>query len=184
MGTANASLVARSSFVTGLAWTFIGLAGFSTLIALLQNIMIALVFPMEEMRTAVRESEKAQPMPGVFRFMFQNFQYLFAGFLVLSAATLVAAIGLLKRKNWARLIFIFIMALGILWNLASLAMPFLMDSMMAEIPAPPQSDFHDNFKLMWNIMIVFTVVMCLAFAGLFAWVIKRLTSAEIRNEFA
>ena len=82
------------------------------------------------------------------------------------------------------MIFIFIMALGILWNLASLAMPFLMDSMMAEIPAPPQSDFHDNFKLMWNIMIVFTVVMCLAFAGLFAWVIKRLTSAEIRNEFA
>ena len=36
---------------------------------------------------------------------------------------------------------------------------------------------------MFNIMLGFTVVMCLAFAALFAWIIKRLLAADIRREF-
>ena len=36
---------------------------------------------------------------------------------------------------------------------------------------------------MFNIMMGFTVVMCLAFAALFAWIIKRLLAADIRREF-
>jgi hypothetical protein len=183
MNHPTAPVAARSAFVTGLAWSFIVLAGFASVISVLQNIMIALMFPMEEMRASVRESETTPPMPAMFRFMFEYFQYVVAGFLLLSVGTLISAIGLLKRKNWARLIFVVIMALGIVWNLASLAMPFLMSSMMPEMPAPAHSDFHDNFKLMWNIMMGFTVVMCLAFAALFAWIIKRLLAADIRREF-
>jgi hypothetical protein len=182
--TSSASTaVTRSGFVTGLAWVFIVLAGIATLIAILQNIMLALMFPTEELRAAVKESENTQPMPALFRFMFENFRYFFAGFLALSAGTLIAAIGLLKRRNWARLIFIAIMALGVVWNLASLAIPFMMTSLIPEVPAHAQSDFHDNFKVMWNIMIGFTVVIGLAFAALFVWIIKRLVSNDIKREF-
>jgi hypothetical protein len=182
-GASAGTAVTRSGFVTGLAWVFIALAGFATLIAILQNIMLALMFPAEELRATIKESESAQPMPAMARFMFENFRYLFAGFLVFSAGTLVAAIGLLKRKNWARLIFIAIMALGIVWNLASLAMPFMMTSMFPEMPAHPQPDFQDNFRLMWNIMLGFMVVIGLAVTALLAWIIKRLVSSDIKQEF-
>jgi hypothetical protein len=134
MTDSSGAVVHRSGFVTGLAWTFIALAGFSTVIAVLQNIMLALMFPSEELRTSMQEAEKAQPMPAVFRFMFENFRFFFIAFLVLSAGTLITAIGLLKRQNWARLIFIGIMALGVVWNLGSLAMPFIMTSLVPDIP--------------------------------------------------
>lgn len=173
----------RSAFVTGLAWTFIALAGFATVIAILQNIMLALMFPAEELRASMREAEKARPMPALFRFMFENFRLFFASFLVLSAGTLITAIGLLKRQNWARLVFIGIMALGVVWNLASLAMPFLMSSLVPDMPPQAPSDFHANFKLMWNIMIGFTIVIGLVFAVLFAWIIRRLVAEDIRREF-
>ena len=175
--------VGRSAFVTGLAWTFIALAGFATFISVMQNVMFTLMFPAEEMRAIARDSRNGPPMPGAVRFMFENFRYFLAAFLVLSAGTLISAIGLLKRKNWARLAFIAIMAIGVVWNLAGLAMPFVMTPLIPEMPGQVPPDFKDNFRLMQNIMIGFAVVMGLAFAGLFAWIIKRLVSDDIKREF-
>jgi hypothetical protein len=175
--------VPRSGFVTGLAWTFIALAGFATLITVLQNIMLSLMLPAEEMREVIRGSEGAQPMPAFARFMFEHFRLVFASFLVLSAVTLISAIGLLKRKNWARLIFIGIMGLGIVWNLASIAMPFFLFSSFPPIPDHTPADFRDNFDLVWKVMTAFTVAMALGFTVLFGWIIKRLLSHEVRQEF-
>jgi hypothetical protein len=183
MNNPTSTLASRSGFITGLAWTFIGLGGFATLIAVLQNIMLALAFPVDEMRSVMAEADKTHPMPGVFRFMFDNFRLFFASFLALSALTLVSAIGLLKRKNWARLLFVAIMAIGLLWNLAGLAMPFFMSSWLPAMPDTAPADFRDQFDLMWKIMTAFTVLIALVFAGLFGWVIKRLVSEDIKREF-
>lgn len=172
--------VNRSGFITGLAWTFIALAGFSTLIAILQNIMLTVMFPEDAFKSAMQDAET---MPGWFRFMFEHFRLFFMAFLVVSAVTLISAVGLLKRRNWARLVFIGIMALGVVWNLGGLAMPFMMSSMMPDMPADAHSEFQDNFELMWSVMIAFSVVMALVFAGLFAWIIKRLMSGDIKREF-
>lgn len=175
--------VPRSAFVTGLAWTFIGLSGFATLIALMQNAMIFLIFPLDEVRTAMKETDEARAMPAPFRFMFEYMWLMFVFFLVISVATLVSAIGLLKRRNWARLVFIGIMVLGILWNVASFAMPYLMGGWMT-MPEHTPPGFADQFDLMWKIMTVFSVLMGVAFIALFAWIIKRLVSPGIRAEFA
>jgi len=183
MSQPSNGIVHRSGFVTGLAWTFIGLAGFATLIAILQNIMLSLVFPLDEMREAMREAEKAQPTPAFARFMLNNFRLFFASFLALCVVTLVSAIGLLKRKNWARLAFIGVMALGVLWNLAGMVLPFFIFSSMPPVADDTPPEFRASFDLMMNIMTAFTVVIGLAFAGLFAWIIKKLVSDEIRHEF-
>ena len=103
----------RSGFVTALAWLFIVLGGFATLMGLLQNLMINLLLPI-----AVRE-EGAKDPPWAAAFMFDYIHLIFLGFLAVSALTLAAAIGLLLRRNWARLVFIGLMGFGILWNLAS-----------------------------------------------------------------
>jgi hypothetical protein len=182
MGEAVNDVVKRSTFVTAVAWVFIALSGFATLISILQNVMITLMLPVEEMREATK-AENAQAMPGIFRFMANNVRLFFFIPLVVFATTLASAIGLLMRKNWARIAFISILALGIALELASIAMPFFMSSWMAEMPIQQQSDFDKNFKLMWNIMMGVITVMNLLIAGLFAWIIKRLISPSIKREF-
>ena len=59
----------RSGFVTVLAWIFIALAGFSTLISIFQNIMLVLMFPAEEFTAATRQLGNRQSAPPVFDFI-------------------------------------------------------------------------------------------------------------------
>lgn len=169
----------RSSFVTAVAWVFIVLAGFATLIAVLQNIMIAVMFPAE----AMREDETMKNAPALARLMFSYPQVIFGAFLAIAGTTLISAIGLLRRKNWARLVFVVMLSLGILWNLGSLAVMFFTFSSMPQVPdhAPPH--VQSEFDFMWNLMMGFSVVLALVFAGLFGWIIKRLVSLEIKREF-
>lgn len=173
----------RSSFVTSLAWTFIVLAGFATTISVLQNVMVNLTFPMEEIRSAMREAQGAQPLPPFAAFMLGHFRLLAALFLVVSVFTLVSAIGLLKRMNWARLVFIGVMTLGVIWNLAGLVIPYFMHSSFPPIPDTAPHELQDNLQLMMNIMTVVMAVIAIVFAGLFAWVAKQLMSAEVKREF-
>jgi len=173
----------RSTFVSVVAWVFIVLGGFSTLIAVLQNIMIAVVFPRAGMRQAMAQADNMQQMPAVFRFLFDNFQLWFAAFLVLSLLTLVSAIGLLRRKNWARLIFIGVMVIGVLWNVGGLVMMFFLAGTFPPMSDQTPQDIREQMELMQKIMLVVSSLIGLAVAGLFAWIIKRLVSEDIRREF-
>lgn len=177
------SAAPRSSFVTSLAWTFIVLGGFTTLISVLENVMVNLAFPMEEIRGAMREAQGAQALPPFAAFMFEHLRFFAACFLAVSVFTLVSAIGLLKRMNWARLIFVGVMVLGVIWNLAGLVIPYFMSSSFPQIPDTAPHEFQQNFQLMMNIMKVVTAVIAIVFAALFAWFAKRLMSAEIKREF-
>lgn len=182
---ASATTVPRSSFVTSLAWTFIILAGFTTVIAVVQNLMIGMMFPApEQFEDAMRQSHHgSQTVPPLVIFMFRHFRLLFASFLAMSALTLVASIGLLKRRNWARLVFIGLMVLGVFWNVVGAILPYFV---LPSFPQPPDaapSEFQENFRVMTNIVMGITVVVALVFAGLFAWLARRLLSAEVRREF-
>jgi hypothetical protein len=178
--------VPRSSFVTVLAWIFIAFAGFGTFISLLQNIMINTVFPLDQMRSAMSQAHSDQNMPAFAAFMFNNIRLFFAAFLIVSVSTLIAAIALLKRKNWARVLFIAILALGIVWNLGGLVVQQFFFASMSSIPPNTPPEFRANFEAMGTMMTVmkiFSAVMAVGFSVLFAWIIKRLASVAIRQEF-
>ena len=183
IGGPYSAVTTRSTFVTTIAWIFIVIAGFATLMSAVQNLMIALVFPLDDMQNAMRQANKAHPLPWFAKFMFENVRILFATFLVLSATTLIAAIGLLRRKNWARILFVGIMGLGVLWNLGGLSVPYLMSS-FPPLPPNTSSDFRDHFETMQRVIVVVSVIAAIAFAVLFGWIIKRLTSADIKREFS
>ena len=153
------------------------------MIALLQNIMISLMFPVEEMRAALREAQKTAPVPAFVGVMLEHLRLIFAVFFVLCLVTLVASIGLLKRKNWARVAFIWLMAIGALSNLAGAIVPFFMFSSVPAIPPDAPSEFREGFQLMAGIMTGFVAVTGIVFFALFAWVAKRLASNEIKREF-
>jgi hypothetical protein len=155
-----------------------------TFIALLQNILINTVFPFDKLQSA---KASAPPMPPIFDFLFDNFRFLFLAFLVISATKLFSAIGLLRRWNWARLMFVGILGLGIAWIVGGLVLQqFMIDSMMkfpidAARPAPP--DFDARMKGMMIAMRVFSALFGLGFAALYAWLIKRLLSPSVAAEF-
>lgn len=171
----------RSTFVNVLAWIFIVLGGFATFISILQNIMIRVMFRKEEMAQAMKQAENAKEIPAVANFMFNHVDLFFLFFLVVAAASVVSAIALLKRKNWARIAFIVLMSLGIVWNLGGLAMQFTMFSSMPEVAgkgAPP------GFETMMHVMQIASVIMVIALSSLFGWIIKKLTSEPIKSEFS
>lgn len=173
-----------SNFVTAIAWIFIAFSGFATLIAVLQNLMINLAFPVADMQAAVEQGGNGPPLPWLFKFMAQNVRLIFFAFLVLSTLTFVSSIGLLKRRNWARLIFIGILSFGIAWNLGGLAVQLSLFSSFPPIPDNAPSEFQDRFEFFAMGIMVFSVVIAVGMSGLFGWIIKRLVSRDIRREFA
>jgi len=170
----------KSKFVTILAWIFIALSGFATFISIMQNIMIFFMFRMGQMNEAFKDPKFAQEMPKGFQFMFSNVRLFFLGFLLISVITLISSIGLLKRKNWARLIFISLMVLGILWNLGGI---ILQNFMMPKFTEFPNAPVAPDLEKMLLVMRIFSALMLIGFSVLFGWIIKKLISEEIREEF-
>ncbi len=58
----------KSTFVTVLSWIFIFLAGSATVISIIQNVLINVLFPVEEMIKAFNEPTFNESMPNRFKF--------------------------------------------------------------------------------------------------------------------
>lgn len=177
--------VTRSSFVTVLAWIFICLAGFATLISLLQNVMFQLV-PLPTMHDQMAMQPWPSDMPASMSWVFAHLIWFIRGFLLVSVVTLVAAIGLLRRHDWARRLFMGLMAFAIVYELLSLVAQWWfmgkMPSMMDMPPGAP-AQFADGMRGFMLAIQVVSAVVVVCFSVLFGWIIKRLHSAEIRREF-
>jgi hypothetical protein len=170
----------RSSFVTALSWVFIALAGFSTFISIAQNILISFMFDPTHLND-ISNAPGAEDMPAFFRFMSSHIRLFFLSFLVVSSTLLISSIGLLRRKNWGRIIFMTIMWLGIAWIVFGVTMQFtLFPQMMRDFPDSMETE---RFNIMFTVMRVFMLIFAAAFCGIFGWIIKKLSSKSIKREF-
>jgi hypothetical protein len=170
----------RSTFVSVLAWIYIVLMGLMTFAAIIEAIVFFTVLPPDAIGRLWAQATGGQQLPAVYQFMFSHMQALTLGGLVMSVFLLVASIGLLKRRNWARIIFIVFMGFSVVWNVASV---FLMPSLYSTMPMVPQAQGLPVLKVIQTVMSVFAVVMALAFTVLFGWIVKKLLSARIKAEF-
>jgi hypothetical protein len=59
-----------------------------------------------------------------------------------------------------------------------------MMSSFPKIPAEAPSEFRDRFETMLVFIRIFSVLMAVGMSVLFGWIIKRLASSEVREEFA
>lgn len=172
----------KSTFVTVLAWIFIVLGGGATAISALQNVMLYAMFPRAEMKAAANFGPGAEQVPAFAKFMFANFELFFLLFFLLSLLSLVAAIGLLKRKNWARFVFIGLMVFGIVWNLGGLVLQQMFMSMIPQ-PSGAPAELQQQLEVMQTIMQIAMLIFALGFSALFGWIIWRLRSPAIAAEF-
>lgn len=172
----------RSTFVTVLAWVFIVLGSFATVIAVLQNALYYVVFPREQMQGLADAGPGAEHVPPFAKFMFANFELFLALFLLLAVVTVVTAVGLLTRKNWARLTFIGLMVFGILWNLGGFVLQqVFVPTMVPLSDAPPE--IAQQFQAMQTGVQAAMLVFAFGFSALFGWIIWRLRSRRIVAEF-
>lgn len=173
----------RSTFVTVLAWVFIGLSGFATLIAVLQNVMLQVLFLPEMQEHAMQPLPPGLPAPT--QWMFGHMAWFFRAFLLVSAVTLIAAIGLLRRHEWARRLFVGLMGFAIAYQLLGLAWQWwFMGSMDAFMRAPGMpADMDAAMHGFMRVVQVFGMLTALAFCVLFGWIVRRLCSAKLRDEF-
>lgn len=186
----QAMMPPRSTFVTVVAWIFIGLTGFATLISLLQNLMLQVVFvPLMQQQHVHMSQNMPHDMPVQMGWMFDHVIWIFRLFLLLSVSVLIASIGLLLRKEWARKLFIGLMAFGILYQIAGLFFQWwYMSAVFDHLPMPPnpKPDVAQMMQVMQGFMTViriFSVLMSIGMSILFGWIIKKLISAPIRLEF-
>jgi len=141
----------------------------------MQIIMISTMFKGDEFQAMPADA------PGMAKFMSQYFHLFVYGFFILVVFTFASSIALLKRKNWARVAFIGILTLGILWQLGGLTMQFFMFS---DFPKSPQGKDFEEFERMSHFIRWFSFAMAAFVSGLFIWIIKKLVTQPIIEEFA
>jgi hypothetical protein len=161
---------ARSLFVTFTGWLFLLLGAAASVFALLQN-------------AAVDSLLVAAPVPWVV----EALPVAMRAALVLSLALFACSIGLLRRQDWARRLFIVLMGLTLAVNLAGLGLQHvllqaLVDRTLVGAPMPAQAaEVLGGFVTATRTL---AVLMTLAMCGALLSVIRRLMSAAVRHEFA
>ena len=172
---------ARSLFVTATAWVFILLGALASVSALVQNAAVASLMP------GLQLGGEHGALPLLTGLLVGYLPWVVGTGVVVSLATLASAIGLLLRLDWARRVFIGLLAFAIVANLLGLwlqqeVLQSLVNNTLSTVSIPAQAlGVFGGFVTAARVM---AVLMTLFACSLLAWIIRRLMSNSIRQEFA
>ena len=170
---------ARSLFVTATAWVFIVLAVLASISALVQNAAVASLMPGVQLAS--------EHLPLLTGLLMGYLPWVVGTGVVMSLATLASAIGLLMRLDWARRVFIGLLAVAIGANLLGLwlqqeVVQSVVSNTLSSVAIPQQAlGVFGGFVTAARVM---AVLMTLAGCSLLLWIIRRLMSPGVRQEFA
>jgi len=168
---------ARSIFVTTTAWVFMLLGALASAWALVQNALLV----------GGGAAVDGAPVGGLFGLLVTHLPWVVNAGLAMSLATLASAVGLLLRLNWARRTFIALLLLAIVANLLGLwlqqeVMQSVADTTLSTTALPPRAlGVFGGFVTAARVM---AVLVTLGACGLLGWIIRRLMSPTVRQEFA
>jgi len=166
---------ARSVFVTAVAWIFIGLA------------LLSVAAGVVRFASAGPMIAAAPAGSGLTGLLAAYLPWVWGAGLALSLTTLAAAVGLLLRLDWARCTFIGVLVVAILANLAGLWLQHeLVDSVVSSTlnRSPLPTQVLDVFGGFVTASRVLGTITTLAACGVLGWIIQRLRSSAVRQEFA
>ena len=156
------SVQEKLSFVTIIAWVFIILSGLRSLLFIVTFGAIKLLFPIAMMSPA---------------------QSCFAFCLALSLMMLISSVGLLKRKQWGRLIFITLLTIAIISDLVDIFFPYMFYTWLVPALVRPSASDRQLLEMHRSSHIFLMVFWDIVQIVFFAWIIKKLFSKDIRQEF-
>jgi hypothetical protein len=161
-------------FVDTLAWLIIALAGIATLSSILQNIMINVLFPISGNELVPHDMLTRNEIPALFLYILSHIVAFAFCILVISAGVLASGIGLLRRKNWARLAVITVMIVLIIASISGVIVQWTL------MPALSRHMHSESFAYFST---AFSSVTAVGMVALFVWIIRRLMSPLIKAEF-
>lgn len=170
----------RSLFVTLTAWAAIVLAAVACAFGVIQQASLASFAPGFDALV------QAEPMTADSGLLLRCLPWAIGAGMILSVALLVSAVGLQMRLEWARRAFIGLVGVAIAANLASLWLQHeFVQSLVDAAWAEPALRFQ-ALRLFSGSAVavrVASVVAALVASGVLAWVIHRLMSPKVRQEF-
>jgi hypothetical protein len=172
---------ARSLFVTITAWVFIVLAGLASASAVMQNVGLTALMPGLAMRL------DRGALPALTGLLLGYLPWVVGAGVVVALAMLASAVGLLLRLDWARRAFIALLIVAIIANLLGVwlqqeVVHSLVSTTLrtAQLPATALSVFGGFVTAARVLAVMLTLCAC----GVLAWIIRRLMSVGVRQEFA
>lgn len=171
----------RSLLVSVTAWVFIVLGGLASLTALAQGAAIS------AMLAGFTPVIDAKAVPGLSGLVMAHLSWVAGVGFLLSVATVAVAIGLLVRLEWARRVFIGLAVVAIVGNLLGLwlqqeMLQSLIDATLSRSSLPREA--AGVFGGFATAARVTAVALSLGASMLLAWIIRRLMSQGVRQEFA
>ncbi|MFN0184171.1 MAG: hypothetical protein ACKVQR_10185 [Aquabacterium sp.] len=171
---------ARSPLVTFIAWAFIVFGTLASVSAVIQYAMWAGLAPGWT-------PPAAQSQPVLTGLLLGHLPWFVGAALIVSVAMLASAIGLLMRLEWARRAFIGVLLLAIAANLVGLwlqqeVMLTVVDATLSRTVLPPQvANVFGGFVATARALAVVTTLASCVVLG---WLVRRLMSPSVRQEFA
>ena len=172
----------RSTFVTVLAWLGIVWFGFCTLMVGAESFMFKPLFEKGFMGQMPAAPGATPLSPEALQTSGQFMQVIFLIFTAVMALGVVASIGLLHRRNWARILTIVYLIL----TAGSALLGMLGGWMMGSIPmTTPPSGFPSGpeWDAMMGVMRTVFIVIGIVVALICGWLIYKLVSKPIQAEF-
>ena len=172
---------APSVFVTVTAWVFIVLGALASVSTLVQSAFVASLAP------AGAHGAHLPALPLMTSLLMGYLPWVVGAGFVLSLATLASALGLLLRLDWARRVFIGLLVVAIVANLLGLwlqheVVQSVVANTLSGAPLPPQAaGVFGGFVTAARVM---AMLVTLGACGMFGWIIRRLMSPAVRQEFA
>lgn len=143
-------------FISGLAWTFIALGVLGLLCSAPLAIIGWFLVDAAAYAAAIDEAIRTSPVPVPpgLQWSLHHVREIMATGAALSLVTLAAAVGLLRRREWARVTFIVLLWIGAVAHLVWAVAPFV----SGDLPGPAL------------VLAAVSAVFALTFGVLYAWV--------------
>jgi uncharacterized membrane protein YozB (DUF420 family) len=171
----------RSLFVTVIAWCTIVSAAFGVVIGLAQNVFFALFMSPEQLARMLAMLPPG--MEAVAEVTYGSLRVALLAFLALAVIFLLTGIGLLRRRNWARVVFVAAIATGTLYSVVTY---FLLDTagdLAVLVPTATIDGTTADFAPMVAMMRATATALTIVLTAFNLWLIWRLLSPAIRREF-
>ncbi len=166
--------VPQSNFVTVLAWVMIAFGVFGILMGLLQNVLVNLLLPAFESSIPLRGAAEALPVA--------FFRIAMLGALAFSVFLTYGAYALLKRRNWARILYIVLFIFSAILHVL-VAAAFGLGFSRVDLPPSGGELMPPEIESALRALAITFAILLLAMAVGYVWLAHRLRSAAIAAEF-
>jgi len=172
-------MVTRSRFVTNTGLSFAVVAGGMVAVSVLQLLLLLVSFPPRPGGVRERMAGRFAEAPWALNFVATHPVSWVLLVTVVSSITLVAALALLRRKNWGRRLFIAVLGVFLAW--IAVALPSLLAMRPEDFAI--RGSVPQGFYYPFLLIRAFTIGIGLLVVVVCIMIIVRLRTPSTRSEF-